>query len=163
MIGSVFIAALLHNDNWMLYMRGLNSYLVSLLCELVLINGQSPALYGDGVFQILSIIVPLFRLHRALTPDELAFFLFLNWRYSSLRQCIEHVFGQHRNICGIFDSRTHFLLFMQRDHVVKCLILFLIPIIVFVGTGLPSSLESQLQKFGSTFLLMRTSPHPLLY
>ena len=119
MTGSVSIAFLRHNDNGMLNMSGLNSYLISLLRELVLINDQFPALYGDGIFQILATILPRFRLQRALTADEMAFFKFLNRRYSSLRQCIEHIFGQHRNICGIFDSRTCFSLFVQRDHVVK--------------------------------------------
>ena len=123
MIGSVFIASLRHNDNGMLNMSGLNSYLISLLRELVLINGQFPALYGDGIFQILATILPRFRLQRALTADELAFFKFLNRRYSSLRQCIEHIFGQHRNICGIFDSRTRFSLFLQREHAVRFILM----------------------------------------
>jgi hypothetical protein len=54
MIGSVFIAALAHNDQGMQKMLGLNDYLVTLL------NGQQLppsfvfllALYADGIFPL---------------------------------------------------------------------------------------------------------------
>ena len=70
MFGSVFVAALRHNDNGILNMSGLNSYLCRLWDGMQIPPSfrYLPALYGDGIFQLLSAIIPRYDLH--FTIDE---------------------------------------------------------------------------------------------
>ena len=55
-----------------------------------------PVLYCDGIFSVLATILPRFR-----NPSpELQL---LNMRLSSMRECIEHVFADHRNRFRLFS------------------------------------------------------------
>ena len=109
MIGSVFITELRQNDNGVQNMSGLNNYLVELLAG-TLLGGLLPCLYGDGIFRILATIIP-----RYVNPTEAE--QFLNLRYASLRQCIEHVFGDHRNRFQIFSVPHRLHLFNRGEKI----------------------------------------------
>ena len=87
-IGSVFITELQQNDSGVLNMSGLNDYLVGLLSG-KLVGRLLPCLYCDGIFANLATIVP-----RYTNPSDEE--RVLNMKLSSQRQCIEHVFGDHR-------------------------------------------------------------------
>ncbi len=92
-IGSVFITEMRQNDNGVQNMSGLNNYLLDLLHG-IFIGGLFPALYCDGIFAVLATILPRFR----NPTNDLHI---LNMRLASLRECIEHVLGDHRNQFGI--------------------------------------------------------------
>ena len=81
-IGSVFITELRQNNSGLLNMIGLNDYLVGLLL--------GNLVYCDGLFANLATILPRYT---NPTPEE----RLLNLKLASQRQCIEHVFGDHRN------------------------------------------------------------------
>jgi len=100
-IGSVFITEMRQNDNGVQNMSGLNNYLLDLLHG-IFIGGLFPALYCDGIFAVLATILPRFR----NPTNDLHI---LNMRLASLRECIEHVLGDHCNRFGIFrfHNRSH--------------------------------------------------------
>jgi hypothetical protein len=103
MIGSIFVASLRHSDSGLLNMSGLNIYLTSLFRDFrenMLGPNQDifPAVYGDGIFPALSCIVPRYVHNRG--PAETA----INVRMASLRQCIEHLFGLHKNLFVLFST-----------------------------------------------------------
>eukprot|EP00984_Skeletonema_dohrnii_P000484 scaffold165_cov106-Skeletonema_dohrnii-CCMP3373.AAC.9 len=104
-IGSVFVTELRQNDNGVQNMSGLNDYLLSLLHGR-LIGGLLPALYVDGIFATLATILPRYR---SPTPEQ----RILNIRMASLRQIIEHVFGDHRTRFRIFWIPKYLHIFNQ--------------------------------------------------
>ena len=83
-IGAVFITQLDLNDNGVQIMSGLNDYLVELLSGF-LVGGLFPCLYVDGIFWVLTTMLPCF-----LNPSPRLHLL--NVRLSSLKECIEHGF-----------------------------------------------------------------------
>lgn len=92
-IGSVFITELRQNDNGVQNISGLNNYLMDLLHGIFVGHSGDnddlhPALYCNDIFAVLPTILPRFT---NPTPDQ----HLLNLRLASLRQCIEHVFGDH--------------------------------------------------------------------
>jgi hypothetical protein len=118
-IGSVFITELRQNDNGVLNMSGLNEYLLELLHG-IFVDGLFPALYCDGIFAVLATILPRFT---NPTPE----LHLLNMRMASLRQCIEHVFGDHRTRFRIFSIPQYLHLFSNGVKVRRmCLVSFFI-------------------------------------
>ena len=75
MFSSVFVAALHHNDNGILNMSGLNSYLCRLWDGMQIPRAfrYLPALYGDGIFQLLAAIIPRYDLHVTIDEDNCTF------------------------------------------------------------------------------------------
>jgi hypothetical protein len=104
-IGSVFITELRQNDSGLLNISGLNDYLVDLLSE-NLIGQLLPCLYCDGIFANLATI--LLRYTNPTLEERL-----LNLKSTSQRQCIEHVFGDHRNQFKLFSVPHYLCLFNQ--------------------------------------------------
>jgi len=107
MIGSVYLGAWRVSDSGLLNMSGLDSYLVSLFTEfemkLVGAYDQFPALYGDGIFPQLATIVARYGM-----PNENEGRV--NRRLASARQSIEHLFGLHKNLFGLFSIPQRFKL-----------------------------------------------------
>jgi hypothetical protein len=104
-IGSVFITELRQNDNGVQNISGLNNYLLNRLRG-IFVGGLFPCLYCDGIFATLSTILPRFN-----NPSpELQL---LNMRLASLRQCIEHVFADHRIRFKLFGVPHYLHLFNQ--------------------------------------------------
>jgi hypothetical protein len=115
-IGLVFITELWQNDSGLLNMSGLNDYLVGLLWG-NLVGHLLPCLYCDGIFANLATILPRYT---NPTPDE----RLLN-KLASQRQCIEHVFGDHRNQFKLFSVPHYLCLFKQGVKVWReCLLSF---------------------------------------
>lgn len=104
-IGSVFVTEIRQNDNGVQNMSGLNNYLVRILAG-ILIGGLLPALYCDGIFAILVCILPRFS---NPTPAR----HLINMRLASLRECIEHVFADHRIRFKLFGAPHTLRLFNQ--------------------------------------------------
>jgi hypothetical protein len=118
-VGSVFISEIRQNDNGTLNMSGLSDYLVDLLTG-NLIGRLFPCLYCDGIFPILSTILP--RYTNPTAEERL-----LNLIFASQRQCIEHVFGDHRIHYKLFSVPNYLRLFNQGVKVRKeCLLSFFI-------------------------------------
>jgi hypothetical protein len=86
-------------------MSGLNDYLVGLLSG-NLVGQLLPCLYCDGIFANLATILPRYT---NPTPEE----RLLNLKLASQRQCIEHVFGDHRNQFKLFSVPHYLCLFNQ--------------------------------------------------
>ena len=117
LIGSVFISELRQNDTGVLNMSGLNNYLVEILNGF-LVGGLFPCLYCDGIFPTLATIVPRFV---NPSPEQ----TLQNIIFASQRQCIEHVFGDHRNRFKWFGMPHRLRLFNQGVLVRKeCLLSF---------------------------------------
>jgi len=117
-IGSVFITELRQNDSGVLNMSGLNDYLVGLLSN-NLVGRLFPCLYCDGIFANSATILP--RYTSSITQEE----RILNLKLASPRQCIEHVFADHRNRFKLFQLHTTFRLFNQGVKVRReCLLSF---------------------------------------
>jgi hypothetical protein len=77
-----------------------------------------PCLYCDGIFANLATILPRYT-HP--TPEE----RLLNLTLASQRQCIEHVFGDHRNPFNLFSVPHYIRLFNQGVKVQReCLVSF---------------------------------------
>lgn len=104
-IGSVFVTEMRQNDNGVQNMSGLNNYLVNILAG-ILIGGLLPALYCDGIFAVLACILP--RYTRLTTARHL-----INMRLASLRECIEHIFADHRIRFRLFGAPHTLHLFNQ--------------------------------------------------
>jgi hypothetical protein len=111
MVGSVFVASLRHNDNGMLNMSGLNAYLISLFGRDYRLPPFDflPALYGDGIIQVLETIVPRYRGPVETSADGITrrevldtFEARMNLRMSGCRQSVEHCFSQHKNLFRVF-------------------------------------------------------------
>ena len=118
-IGSVFITELRQNDNGVQNISGLNNYLLQLLTGIFL-GGLFPCLYCDGIFAVLSTILPRFT---NPTPELHQ----LNMRLASLRQCIEHVFADHRVRFKIFTVPHYLSLFNNGVKVRRmCLVSFFV-------------------------------------
>jgi hypothetical protein len=116
-IGSVFITELRQNDSGVLNMSGLNDYLVGLLSG-NLVGRLLPCLYCDGIFANLATIVP-----RYTNPSHEE--RVLNIKLASQRQCIEHVFGDHRIRYKLFSVPHSLRLFNNGVKVRReCLISF---------------------------------------
>ncbi len=101
----MFITELWQNDSGVLNMSGLNDYLVGLLSG-NLVGQILPCLYCDGIFTNLATILPG---HTNPTPEE----RLLNLKLASPRQCIEHMFGDHRNQFKLFSVPHYLCLFNQ--------------------------------------------------
>ena len=116
-IGSVFITELRQNDNGVQNISGLNNYLLQLLHG-IFVGGLFPALYCDGIFSVLAAILPRFR-----NPTPALHLL--NMRLSSLRECIEHVFADHRIRFHLFGA-PHYLHLFDRGVKIRrlCLVSF---------------------------------------
>jgi len=118
-IGAVFITELRQNDNGVQNMSGLNNYLLQLLSG-ILVGGLFPCIYVDGIFRLLATILPRFV---NPTIEE----RFLNIRFASLRECIEHVFADHHNRFQLFDVPHRLHLFNRGVKVRRmCLVSFFI-------------------------------------
>jgi hypothetical protein len=116
-VGSIFITELRQNDNGVLNMSNLNDYLCWLLSG-HFIRGLLPCLYCDGIFAIHPTICPRFV---NPTPAQ----AYLNLKFASERQCIEHVFGDHRTRFKLFSVSHYFHLFDNGVKVRKqCLLSF---------------------------------------
>jgi hypothetical protein len=116
-IGLVFIAELRQNNSGLLNMSGLNDYLVGLLSG-NFVGQLLPCLYCDGIFANLATILPRYT---NPTPEE----RLLNLKLASQRQCIEHVFGNHRNQFKLFLVPYQLCLFNQGVKVQReCLLSF---------------------------------------
>ena len=103
LIGSIFITEICQNDNGVLNMSGLNDYLCWLLSG-HLIRGLFPCLYCDGIFAIHSTILP--QCDKPM-PEQ----MYLNLKFASERQCIEHCFCDHRTRFKLFWVPHNFHLF----------------------------------------------------
>jgi hypothetical protein len=103
------------NDNGVQNMSGLNNYLLSLFTG-ILIGGLFPCLYCDGIFAVLATILPRFT---DPTPEE----QLLNQRLASLREIIEHVFGDHHKRFVLFNIPDRLQLF---NHGVRVRKMFLV-------------------------------------
>ena len=68
------------------------------------IRGLLPCLYCDGIFAIHPTIMPRYV---NPTPEQ----VYLNLKFASERQCIEHVFGDHRTRFKLFSMLHYFHLF----------------------------------------------------
>jgi hypothetical protein len=113
----VFITELRQNDSGLLNMSGLNDYLVGLLSG-NLVGQLLPCLYCDGIFANLATILPRYT---KPTPEE----RLLNLKLASQRQCIEHMFGDHRNRFKLFSVPHYLCLFNQGVKVRReCLVSF---------------------------------------
>jgi hypothetical protein len=116
-IGLVFITELWQHDSGLLNMSGLNDYLVGLLLG-NLVGHLLPCLYCDGIFANLATILPRYT---NPTPEE----QLLNLKLASQRQCIEHVFEDHRNQFKLFSVPHYLCLFNQGVKVQReCLLSF---------------------------------------
>jgi hypothetical protein len=78
-------------------MSGLNEYLYNLFLErnIVLNNGMMPAMYGDAIFATHETIIS-----RNRNPTDLE--RLVDMRMSGQRIHIEHCFGDHNNLFGMF-------------------------------------------------------------
>ena len=116
-IGAVYIAEIRQNDNGVLNMSGLNDYLVELLHG-IFINGLFPCLYCDGIFILLACILPRFT---NPTPVQ----HLLNMRLASLRECIEHLFADHKMRFKIFWVPRYLQMYNQGEKIRQmCLVSF---------------------------------------
>lgn len=116
-IGSVFITEIRQNDNGVQNMSGLNNYLLQLLHG-VFVGNMFPALYCDGIFSVLTTILPQFR---NPSPD----LNFLNMRLASLRESIEHLLADHRTRFRLFAAPHDLHLFGHGVKIRKlCLVSF---------------------------------------
>jgi hypothetical protein len=117
LVGSVFITELCQNNNGVLNISGLNNYLCWLLSGYS-IRGLLPCLYCDGIFAIHPTIMPCYI---NPTPEQ----TYLNLKFASERQCIEHVFGDHQACFKLFSLSHYFHLFDCGVKVLKqCLLSF---------------------------------------
>lgn len=114
MIGSIYICSLRHNDNGVQNLSGLNEYLVRILQPLYSRGGRNifPAVYGDGIFTPLATIMRPF-----LSPNEEQ--QILNQRFSSLREDIEHKFGQLFILYQVLRAFWRHQVFFDAEHVRK--------------------------------------------
>ena len=103
LIGSIFITEISQNDNGVLNMSGLNDYLCWLLSGHS-IRGLFPCLYCDGIFAIHSTILPRYV---NPTPEQ----VYLNLKFASGRQCIEHCFCNHWTCFKLYWVPHYFHLF----------------------------------------------------
>ena len=64
-------------------------------------HDQFPAVYGDGIFPQLATIVTRYGMANE-NEDR------VNRRLASARQSIEHLFGLHKNLIGLFNIPQRF-------------------------------------------------------
>jgi hypothetical protein len=115
MFGSIFVAALRHNDNGIQNMSGLNDYLRSMFSPDFMLNGHFPSIYADGIFARMETIVPRF-----LNPDETQ--RRINVRMSALRQSVEHLFAYHFLLFKGLHDFTKLRLLRSGDDTMKMVI-----------------------------------------
>ena len=121
LIGSVYIAELRQNDTGVLNMSGLDSYLVRIFTRFnCLVGGLFPCVYCDGIFPETNTVCP-----RHVRPNEDQGLQ--NLLFAPQRQCIEHVFCDHRTRFKWFGMPHQIRLFNSGVQVRReCLISFLI-------------------------------------
>ena len=110
MVGSVFGAALRHNDNGMVNLSGLSEYLQSLLAPYRLRNGLLPCSYGDGIFAVTPAIVPRYK-NPSMHQHR------VNMAMSTLRIFEEHIFGDFKTRFPIFLCRHRLRLYEAGEFV----------------------------------------------
>jgi len=95
LFGSIYIASLRNNDNGILNMSQLGSYLQDMFRDnnMILPGGHLPAVYADGIFARLPCVVPRHRNTHDVQWQR------INTRMASLRESIEHVYAHHSNLC----------------------------------------------------------------
>ena len=123
MIGSAYVASMRHNDNGVQNMSGLNDYLCRILSHLRFPSENLPCLYADGIFSTLPTIIPRFLLLGARKELERTYFKEVNRAMSPLRNTVEHLFGHHRNLFKLFERKTKFKLFSQREETKKIVLM----------------------------------------
>ena len=144
-IGCVFITELRQNDNGVQNISGLNNYLVQLF-GILLIGGLFPCLFCDGVFALLATIVPRYV---DPTPAE----HLVNMRLASIRECIEHVLGDHYNRFALFKVPHYFRLYNRGVRVRRmCLTSFFILNCYYCLCGTRSRFFGQMQPGLETYL-----------
>lgn len=113
MIGSVFIAALRHNDQGMINMSVICNYLISLLQNIQLPPiGLLPSLYADGIFTPQPVISPRYR-----NPNEWE--TRFNCRMAGIRQYEEFFFADHQNLFKLFSMGWKLKLFRRGKYIRK--------------------------------------------
>jgi hypothetical protein len=112
-----------HNDNGVMNMSRLNDYLMSLLADRHVSSAQGVdyllGLYADGIFHERLCVIPRYLVARDDQSEDANQKRRMNTRMSSLRQIIEHVFADHKNIFQLFKSENYFRLFYTGEHVMK--------------------------------------------
>jgi len=124
-----------HNDNGVLNMSNLANVLADLLAPFALppLFLFLPALYADGIFTVLSTILPRYR-NPTLIQRR------INQRMSGMRQILEHCFADHRAMFGLFSNPSRLRLFFTGVYVRKLLLTsFLILNCRYCLTGVRSS------------------------
>ena len=104
LLGQCLLPSLGRNSG-VLNMSGLNDYLVGLISG-NLVGRLLPCLYCYGIFANLATILPRFT---NSTPEE----WLRNLKLVSQKQCIEHVFGDHRVRFKLFSVPHYLCLFNQ--------------------------------------------------
>ena len=117
MVGSIYIASWRVSDTGLLNMSDLDTYLTNLFQEysmqMPIHTRDFPALYGDGIFPNLNVLVS----RDVNVNDETR--LRTTVRLNSVRQSIEHLFALHWNIFALFNEPDRFRLLVSGVEVYK--------------------------------------------
>lgn len=120
MFGSVFGASWNRNDNGILNLSGLASYLVLILSKIPGTN-FFPALYGDAIFALTAAILGRYQSPCTQWEDM------VNKRMSAVRICEEHAYGSVFNLFRLLSQQRQMT--MLRNGASKrrlCVVTFLL-------------------------------------
>ena len=109
MFGSILVTSIAQNDVGVLNMSGLDEHLQDILHN-KMIGINFPALYVDGIFNPRHTIVPRFKGRLSANKEK------FNKRLSGVRVSIEHAFGLHKSLFGLFTKKRQLQLFNNREH-----------------------------------------------